>query len=185
MAVHLLGIRHHGPGSSRRLERALTTLQPDCILIEGPAELDTLIKYCIDKELQPPVAALLYNPKNLKEVVYYPYAAFSPEWITYQFALKHQTEIRNIDLPQALRLGLQAMGATDKIQPHLFEKEKADEELVKIAKDPLGYMAQLAGYEDTERWWELTFELTDDDTTVFSGDIRPDDGAPCRAKSNR
>ena len=38
MAVHLLGIRHHGPGSARHVREALEELGPDIILIEGPPE---------------------------------------------------------------------------------------------------------------------------------------------------
>ena len=31
----VFGIRHHGPGSARSLQRALQALQPDTVLIEG------------------------------------------------------------------------------------------------------------------------------------------------------
>ena len=36
--IHLFGIRHHGPSCARSLARVLATLQPDCVLIEGPPE---------------------------------------------------------------------------------------------------------------------------------------------------
>ena len=36
MAIHLLGIRHHGPGSCRNVLNYLQELQPDLILVEGP-----------------------------------------------------------------------------------------------------------------------------------------------------
>lgn len=39
MAIHLLGIRHHGPGSCRNVLNYLQELQPDLILVEGPAKL--------------------------------------------------------------------------------------------------------------------------------------------------
>ena len=35
MAIHLLGIRHHGPGSCRNVLEYLQELQPDLILLEG------------------------------------------------------------------------------------------------------------------------------------------------------
>ena len=34
----LYGIRHHGSGSAKSLKKALQQQQPDCILIEGPAD---------------------------------------------------------------------------------------------------------------------------------------------------
>ena len=36
--VHLLGIRHHGPGSAATLGRALDELQPRQVLLEFPAD---------------------------------------------------------------------------------------------------------------------------------------------------
>ena len=38
--VHLFGIRHHGPGSSRSLLRALDALDPDVVLLESPADTE-------------------------------------------------------------------------------------------------------------------------------------------------
>ena len=43
MAIHLLGIRHHGPGSCRNVLNYLQELQPDLILVEGPAEAEALL----------------------------------------------------------------------------------------------------------------------------------------------
>ena len=40
--IHYFGIRHHGPGSSRRLLAALERLQPAVVLIEGPADCSEL-----------------------------------------------------------------------------------------------------------------------------------------------
>jgi hypothetical protein len=36
-------------------------------------------------------------------------------------------------------------------------------------KDPLSQVAQLAGYSDSERWWEHTFEQIREDEDVFKG----------------
>ena len=41
------------------------------------------------------------------------------------------------------------------------------EETGKIAKDPLGYAAKIAGYEDGERWWEVTFEQRANPSEIF------------------
>ena len=43
MSHTVFGIRHHGPGSARTLERALAQLEPDAILIEGPPDADHLL----------------------------------------------------------------------------------------------------------------------------------------------
>src|SRR4051794_32895987 len=78
--VHVLGVRHHGPGSARSVERALEALAPDFILVEGPPDADSLLALASHSEMQPPVALLIYRPDEPRTSVYYPFAAFSPEW---------------------------------------------------------------------------------------------------------
>src|SRR5580693_7524324 len=86
-SVHILGIRHHGPGSSRSLGAALAALAPDAILIEGPPDADPLIELAAREGMEPPVALLIYRPEAPKQSVYYPFALFSPEWQAIRFAL--------------------------------------------------------------------------------------------------
>ncbi|MEM9918509.1 MAG: DUF5682 family protein [Bacteroidota bacterium] len=163
---HVFGIRHHGPGSTHRLLKALESLQPDCILIEGPPDGDKLIRHIADPEMQPPVALLIYNPKDLSEGAYYPFADFSPEWQAMQFGLKRSIPTRFMDLPQALQFTLNRTDTNDAQLALELEKaleaddatEQQKAENKRILADPLGYLAKLAGYEDSERWWEVTFE---------------------------
>lgn len=37
----------------------------------------------------------------------------------------------------------------------------------KLIRDPLTYLAELAGYTDSERWWEVTFEEQFEDQEIF------------------
>jgi len=52
---HYFGIRHHGPGSARRLRDALDVLRPSRVLIEGPADASDLL-IMIEFDHQLPVA---------------------------------------------------------------------------------------------------------------------------------
>src|SRR5512133_3100458 len=106
MSYQLFGIRHHGPGSARSLRAALATMQPDLILIEGPPEGDALLALCAHQEMQPPVALLVYAPDNPQQAVYYPFAAFSPEWQALLHAHAYGIPARFMDLPPAHRLAL-------------------------------------------------------------------------------
>lgn len=165
MAVELFGIRHHGPGSAKSLLSALQDYQPDLLLVEAPEELIPLLEYLDLEGLKPPLAALLYNPKELQQAVYYPFAAFSPEWQAFQWANTNGVPVWAMDLPQSLRLGLAQ-------QPERLEALRKDEPkdplVLEIAQDPLGYLARLAGYTDSERWWEVFFEQgRGDDASVF------------------
>jgi hypothetical protein len=165
MQIKLFGIRHHGPGSSKSLIKALEELQPDVILVEGPEELDALLPYVTEEELEPPVAALIYDPKDLQQAVYYPYTIFSPEWQTFLYAGKHGIPIVQMDLPQSLCLGLKQV--PEKLKELSANEEEISETMQAIVKDPLGYMAHLAGYEDSERWWEVMFEQGEGNEDIF------------------
>lgn len=78
MAIHLLGIRHHGPGSCRNVLNYLQELQPDLILVEGPAEAEALLACVENPQMTPPVALLAYQPDEPQNAVFYPFAEFSP-----------------------------------------------------------------------------------------------------------
>ena len=68
--LKIFGIRHHGPGSAKSLIKALDEMQPDCLLIEGAPDADSLIHHVANEGLKPPVALLVYNPKDLQQASY-------------------------------------------------------------------------------------------------------------------
>ncbi|MFL5384570.1 MAG: DUF5682 family protein [Longimicrobiaceae bacterium] len=100
-AVHVFGIRHHGPGSARSLVQALEALRPDVVLIEGPPDAADALALAGHGGMQPPVALLVYPPERPALGVYYPFAAFSPEWNALRWALAQGVPARFIDLPAA------------------------------------------------------------------------------------
>ena len=157
--IHLLGIRHHGPGSARSVFSALNALQPDLILLEGPLEAEAILPFANHPDMQAPVAVLVYGnvaEENEPRASFFPFAEFSPEWQAIQYGLKQQIPLRFIDLPQAYNL------ADNWLSPPLPEGEgrgegenKAQDERV---IDPIGLLAQAAGYYDSERFWEHLVE---------------------------
>ncbi|MEW5788830.1 MAG: DUF5682 family protein [Pseudomonadota bacterium] len=108
---HLFGIRHHGPGSARSLLEALTALEPDCLLVEGPPEGEEMLSLLADAGLVPPVALLIYNPETPREASFYPFAEFSPEWNALRFAQARGIPTRFIDFPVAHRFALARLEA--------------------------------------------------------------------------
>ena len=80
MAVHIFGIRHHGPGCARGLRTALERLAPDIVLVEGPPDAEPALPLLAREELKPPVALLIYAPDTPRRAAYYPVTYFSPEW---------------------------------------------------------------------------------------------------------
>ncbi len=161
--LHVLGIRHHGPGSAKSLQKAIRAIEPDCILVEMPADAATALQFMKGNQLTPPVALLLYDPKELQDASYYPFARFSPEWQACRYALENSIPLVPMDLPVGIHI---ARRREREQQPHLaFKKRSSDQQ--KITLDPLGYMASLGGYPDGERWWELHFEQPEHEGNIF------------------
>lgn len=177
--VHIFGIRHHGPGSARSLWQALTQLQPDIVLVEGPPDAEAVLPLLIDPQMRPPVALLVYAPENPQQAAYYPFAVFSPEWQAIHYGLTRQIPVRFMDLPQTHRF---AMGMGDGEDGEDGEKGlgNREEELAQDNTptsqpptpnphdDPLSLLAQAAGYSDGERWWEHLVEQRQDSTELFA-----------------
>lgn len=176
MAIHILGIRHHGPGSARNVKAFLEANQPDIVLVEGPPEADEILSMTIDPDLKPPVAILCYQPDDPQQSSFYPFAEFSPEWQAILYAKKNNIHVRFMDLPVCNLFPLRRPKQEEpkqqtgpgEVKAELenpadttqSEKIEQQEESVteQIRTDPISYLAEAAGYDDGEKWWEHMFE---------------------------
>ena len=162
----LFGIRHHGPGSARSLLKALAAYQPDCLLIEMPKDAENVLKFAQNKALRPPVALMIYNSKDLSQAAYYPFAVFSPEWQAVLFAQERSIPIQLMDLPMSMQFTLDEE-QKEKLLLQFTQPDREVEDQLQMTRDPLSYLSELAGYSDSERWWEVTFEQADHEEAVF------------------
>ncbi|MDP5225927.1 MULTISPECIES: DUF5682 family protein [Arthrobacter] len=158
--VHVLGIRHHGPGSARSVAEALEELRPDAVLVEGPPELDGLLHLLGDPDMVPPVAGLIYAADQPRSASFYPMAAYSPEWIAIRWAISASVRVQAIDLPAAHTLALRAAAeASPSADDGERVGEDADVESAEAYRpDAIAILAGAAGYGDAERWWEDAVE---------------------------
>ncbi|HEV3120401.1 MAG TPA: DUF5682 family protein, partial [Isosphaeraceae bacterium] len=174
-AVHVLGVRHHGPGSARSLRQALLAIEPDLVLIEGPPDANALIPLAAHAEMAPPVALLVYRVEKPADAAFYPFAVFSPEWQALMYALERGVPARFMDLPSIHRLardepvpenkeetalGPEPSGAADPAPPLTPTP--------RIRIDPLQVLAEAAGHDDGERWWEHIVEHRRDGADLFA-----------------
>lgn len=177
MPVHLLGIRHHGPGSCRNVLETLQTLKPDLILLEGPAEAEPLVHFVTHEQMKPPVALLAYQPDCPQHAVFYPFAEFSPEWQTLCYAVGNGIPLRFFDLPLTYAMPLEYPAPEITITEEEEETETEEEETQEAEEetaiqesftgDPFDYLAEAAGYTDGESWWEMNIEQRKDNTEIF------------------
>ncbi|MEU4297028.1 DUF5682 family protein [Kitasatospora aureofaciens] len=152
--VALLGIRHHGPGSARAVAAALAQWRPDAVLIEGPAEADAVVHLAAEKDLVPPVALLAHAVDDPAKAAFWPYAEFSPEWVAIRHAVDHDLPVRFIDLPAGYGFAPFTDADADDADDHAADQAGPDE----LPTDPLALLAEAAGHDDPERWWEDVVE---------------------------
>ena len=190
--IFLLGIRHHGAGSTQSVLNAFAQIKPDLILLEGPEEADSLLHLASHEEMKPPVALLVYSPDNTQNAVFYPFAEFSPEWQAILYAQQHDIPLRFMDLPQSHQLGLtlEAQKKAEEAEEAALAKEAEEEEAEceedevfeerspvveyeadspSFPIDPLTVLAHAAGFKDGERWWEYMVEQRQGDLDLFTG----------------
>ena len=199
--THVLGIRHHGPGSARGVVAALEEICPQAVLVEGPPDADALIALAAHAEMRPPVALLVYRPDEPKRAAFYPFAEFSPEWQAIRWAVMRGVPVRFMDLPLRHRMALEKEAAErekeeaearaqppeeaeagERKETRANEEAKAKgeeknvpvspaawspEEALRLRRDPMAAIAEVAGYTDSERWWEEQFEKRHEGLEVF------------------
>lgn len=169
--LHLLGIRHHGPGSAALLLDALDRLDPEAVLIEGHPEAEKLIPYALSPLMRPPVALLSYIVDRPRIAAFSPFAVFSPEWQAMRWALERGRPVRFIDWPVSAALAQEARSAAEPEEgaaPAADKREDADTK----TGDPLDLLAEVAGYPDGEAFWNSLIEQradsSDDPLAVFA-----------------
>ncbi|MEF3112643.1 DUF5682 family protein [Streptomyces chrestomyceticus] len=192
----LLGVRHHGPGSARAVRAVLEHHEPRALLVEGPPEADALVALAADEAMRPPVALLAHVPADPGRAAFWPLAEFSPEWVAIRWALAHGVPVRFIDLPAAHSLAFGADGADGESGENGGDgggsadgengaggadgESRPDggtgaDRAAEARVDPVAVLAETAGYDDPERWWEDVIEHRAHRRGHGSGDGADDD----------
>jgi hypothetical protein len=175
--LHLHGVRHHGPGSARSLITARAEIDPAIVLIEGPPDADHIIRFAASPAMRPPVAMLVHGQDDPANAIFYPLTIYSPEWQAMGWAMANRRPVRFIDLPAAHRLALHAdepVGPDPSRAPDLGPASDGDAgaarevDVAAIPRDPLAYLAAIAGYDDSEAWWNVLIEQGSNAPTIFA-----------------
>lgn len=190
--VSVLGVRHHGPGSARAVAAALDEIKPDIVLIEGPPEADAITSLVGGLEPPVALLVHLADtPKagtarSKEGWGFWPFASFSPEWAALVHAHGRGVPVRFCDLPAAHTIA-ERIERAEAAEEEAAQKETAEEETAekgavekedarqeeddrpapqseprRVRTDPLGVLAEAAGYDDAERWWDDVVEQRGD-----------------------
>ncbi|MCS7270368.1 MAG: DUF5682 family protein [Gemmataceae bacterium] len=168
--VEIIGIRHHGPASARCVRQVLQKHKPDCILVEGPPEANDMIGWVGNKQLQPPVALLVYREQAPSEAAFFPMVEYSPEWQALLYANKVKVTARFIDLPQRYQLGTgpeeETADSQESATTQATTRESTDDVEKAAAFDQTG--------EESDGDFQIHSEGTDqDETSLWSDETDP------------
>jgi hypothetical protein len=163
MSLHVFGIRHHGPGCARALRAALTDLAPDMLLVEGPSDATAALPLLADPAMVPPVALLMHVDGEPERAVFYPFAEYSPEWQALRYAAERGIPARFMDLPCAHELARKSDTAAEARESAASSEAREDA----LRDDPIGLLAEAAGFADHEQWWDLQVEQRSDARGLF------------------
>ena len=139
-----VGIRHHSPAGARFIRELLREKRPACVLIEAPADFESLIDRLADPALKPPFAVMAYTTEAPVRSVLYPFAVYSPEYRALLAARELGIPVAFCDLPSSYMLGLQ--GAVERYLDR--KRDEAAEKTTESAEEP----------DDMEGFWERYLE---------------------------
>jgi hypothetical protein len=113
-----------------------------------------------DPEMVTPVALLTYAEDDPARATFFPFADYSPEYQAARWAVRHGIAPRFIDLPASDRL--------DKGGSEIKDETAASAEEDPVSRDPIGALANAAGYDDGESWWSDVIEENPASGPVFA-----------------
>ncbi len=139
-------VRHHSPACARLVRHVVATRRPSRILIEGPSDFEPLEELLLPH--QPPVAIYSYfRAEEMRTGAYYPFCAYSPEWVAIRCAGELRIPFEFIDLPWATMHALDPEGAVRYADGSLRRSRLLD-----------ALCADL-GVERFDDAWDLLFEV--------------------------
>jgi hypothetical protein len=166
--LRLLPVRHHSPACAWQLRALIRRERPRHVLIEGPVEATALARFMGMSGAQPPLAVYACLPARDASTpgprAFFPFAAFSPEWVALREGLRCGAQVRFIDRPAAALL--EEADADGDIGDGLGGDNDTDDgpsiDVDPLLRDDLAARAQrvvaAAGSHDFDHWWDRHFE---------------------------
>ncbi|MGW7385678.1 DUF5682 family protein [Streptomyces sp. NPDC054794] len=94
-----LGVRHHSPACARLVARAIETLRPAYVLVEGPADMNARLDELLLEHRLPIAVFSHYRDEARVATSWAPLCEYSPEWIALRQGRASGAQVRFIDLP--------------------------------------------------------------------------------------
>ncbi len=163
-------VRHHSHTVARHLANALRSRKPKLVFIEGPCEANALVPFVVDSKTEPPVAIYSSyrdddNVLGLNGVLspaadiparfaaWYPFTAYSPEYVAIKTAAALGAEVVFIDLPHYALIKPRGSNA-ESVKP----QPGGDDDALVTASGFYQHLAAAAGFKSWDEAWDTLFE---------------------------
>ncbi len=148
MSVTIVGVRHHSPACARVVAHVIDTVRPRMVLVEGPSSMNGRL-HELGLGHRPPIALYSFaNRDDGHSASFYPFAAYSPEWVALERARALRLGAAFIDLPP----GHTAFGER--------ENRYSDEDLRRSVR--FTELVDRLGFENGDAMWDHLFEQPSD-----------------------
>ena len=94
----LIGVRHHSPACAAALPALLDASPMETLFLELPVDFEPWLPWLARPELEAPVALAGGRPGG-EDLLFYPFADFSPELVAVRWAAAHGVRVVPFDLP--------------------------------------------------------------------------------------
>jgi len=150
--AHLFPVRHHSPRASVVLEAMLARVQPELVLVEGPADANAMIDVLTHPDTVPPIALLAYRTDGTPGSSMWPFASYSPELVALRWARANGKEARFIDITAGQSFTI------DRPEPTPIDPD---------APSAYARITERSGLRSFDEFWEASFEAPVYDETAF------------------
>jgi hypothetical protein len=159
--VLIVPIRHHSPAGALQVGRLIRERRPRVVLIEGPADATPLIEQILDPATVPPVALYAFRRRDDDvRAAYYPFCAYSPEYVALQSGHDVGAELLFCDLPASETLEWDDT-ADDSSTPPQVDTDATAQSDEPAPADYAAFSVALttaSGFDSFEAFWEAAFE---------------------------
>ena len=160
----LFPVRHHSPACAFHLKKTIDDYNPDIILIEGPSNTNSVLKFIEHEESEAPLC-MYYSYSDKKGVVgekdgkymcYYPFLDYSPELVAIREAKQRGITAEFIDLqyPEILINSSKAKGFHGDAP-----KASYNDDYLMQRGEYLKRLCEKEGCRNFSELWEKFFEL--------------------------
>lgn len=140
-------VRHHSPACARLIKQLIHEMNPDAVLIEGPADYNAHIhELFLEHRMPIAIYSFAHLEDGTRRGAFYPFCVYSPEWQAIQTAHEVGAEVQFIDLPWA-----EFAGQTE-VTHRYADNQLEESQYIPMLCDELGV-------DDFDGLWDKLFEI--------------------------